>query len=184
MKGLIARLVGSLHQVVFIIILCLVGGEVGWAQTKHKIHFTNLPKNTTFTGQHQFDAGDVPGHFVRIYEIQRRYPIKPPKFNGVPAPEQWDRGYSDYTNLNGRAWWYTTFYLENGDKIYARADGTTQTNIGGDPSSSGRFLGILTITGGTGQFKSIRGLLHTTILFNPETGFNIGNFRGEYWFEE
>jgi len=184
MKGLITRHVGSFLQMAFVITLGLVGSEVGWAQGKNTIRFTNLPQNTTFTGQHRFDAGDVPGHYVRIYEIQRRYPIKPPKFNGIAAPEQWDRGYSDYTNLNGRAWWYTTFYLENGDKIYARADGTTQTKNRGDQSSSGSFFGIMTITGGTGQFKGIRGLLHTRILFNPETGFNIGKFKGEYWFEE
>ena len=98
--------------------------------------------------------------------------------------EEWNRGYSDYTDVNGRAWWYITYFLESGDKVYARADGTTQTQRSFNESSTSNFFGIITITGGTGEFKNIRGILRSKIRFNPETGYNIGKHEGEYWFED
>jgi hypothetical protein len=164
--------------------VCFIGSGIGWAQDKNKIHFVNLPQHTAYSQQYRLEAGDVPGHYVRIFEIQRRYPGNPPKFDGVSVTEQWDRGYSDYINTNGRAWWYITYFLEDGDKIYARADGTTQTKQDSSHSSASKFVGVITITGGTGEFKGIRGLLQSKIRLNPETGFNIGEHTGEYWFEE
>jgi hypothetical protein len=180
------RRVSAYLSLPLVITVCLVGSGLGWAQDKHKIQFVNLPKNTTFNKQYRLKAGDVPGHYVRIFEIHRRYPHDPPKFNGVSVTEQWDRGYSDYTDTNGRAWWYITYFLENGDKIYAREDGTstTQTKQGSSDSSISKFAGVITITGGTGKFKGIRGLLQSRISFNPETGFSIGKHTGEYWFEK
>jgi hypothetical protein len=167
-----------------VFILCLVVSSLGWTQVKHKIHFVNLPDNTAYSQQYRLEAGDVPGHYVRIFEIQRLYPNNPPKFEGVSVTEQWDRGYSDYTDTNGRAWWYSTYFLENGDKIYARVDGTTQTKQSNSQTSISTFVGVITITGGTGEFKGIRGLLQSKIRFSPETGFNMGEHTGEYWFEE
>ena len=164
--------------------LCLVVSGLVGAQVKHKIHFVNLPDNTAYSQQYRLEAGDVPGHYVRIYEIQRLYPNNPPKFKGVSVTEQWDRGYSDYTDTNGRAWWYSTYFLENGDKIYARTDGTTQTSHSDSHTSISTFVGVITITGGTGEFKGIRGLLQSKIRFSPATGFNMGEHTGEYWFEE
>ena len=178
------RRVSAYLSLPLVITVCLVGSGLGWAQDKHKIHFVNLPKNTTFRKQFRLEAGDVPGHYVRIYEIHRRYPHDPPKFNGVSVTEQWDRGYSDYTDTNGRAWWYITYFLENGDKIYARTDGTTQTSHSDSHTSISTFVGVITITGGTGEFKGIRGLLQSKIRFSPATGFNMGEHTGEYWFEE
>ena len=66
----------------------------------------------------------------------------------------------------GRAWWYITYFLESGDKVYARADGTTQTQRSFNESSTSKFFGIITITGGTGEFKNIRGILRSKIRFN------------------
>jgi hypothetical protein len=63
--------------------LCLVVSGLGWAQAKHKIHFVNLPEITAYSQQYRLEAGDVPGHYVRIFEIQRLYPNNPPKFEGV-----------------------------------------------------------------------------------------------------
>ena len=178
------RSVSAYLSFLLVLIVCLAGSGLAWAQDKYKIHFVNLPEHTAYSQQHRLEVGDVPGHYVRIFEIQRRYPLNPPKFKGISVIEQWDRGYSDYININGRAWWYTTYFLENGDKIYARADGTTQTKQGSSDSSISNFVGVITITGGTGEFKGIRGQLQSKIRFNPETGFNIGKHRGEYWFEE
>ena len=146
--------------------LCLVVSGLVGAQVKHKIHFVNLPDNTAYSQQYRLEAGDVPGHYVRIYEIQRLYPNNPPKFKEVSVTEQWDRGYSDYTDTNGRAWWYSTYFLENGDKIYARTDGTTQTSHSDSHTSISTFVGVITITGGTGEFKGIRGLLQSKIRFS------------------
>jgi hypothetical protein len=51
-------------------------------------------------------------------------------------------------------------------------------------SSISKFFGVITLTGGTCEFKGIRVLLQSIIRFNPETGFNMGEHTGEYWFEE
>jgi hypothetical protein len=145
--------------ITIVIVLYLFANSAAWAQEKFKIRYTNLPENTTYSQQYSLEAGDVPGHDVRIYEIQRKYPQNPPKFNGISVLEEWNRGYSDYTDVNGRAWWYITYFLESGDKVYARADGTTQTQRSFNESSTSKFFGIITITGGTGEFKNIRGIL-------------------------
>ena len=98
----------------------LVLPDDGWAQEKRKIAWTAPAPNSKYTQQHTIDVGDVPGHQVRIVEIHQTYPGGAPVFDGVRVVEDWFRGYSDYTNVNGHAWGYGQYVLENGDKILAK----------------------------------------------------------------
>jgi hypothetical protein len=106
----------------------------GWAQEKCKRSGTSLAQDSKYTQQHVIDVGDVPGHQVRILELHRTPSNAKPNCEGLKAAESWSRGYSDYTNLNGRAWGYDVTVLDNGDKIFSQWSGTTQTTFNADGS--------------------------------------------------
>jgi hypothetical protein len=155
-----------------------------WAQEKHKISYRSPAELSKYTQQHAIDVGDVPGHQVRINEIHRTYPKDLLTFEGVSVVEEWNRGYSDYIDINGHAWGYGIYILENGDKIFTRLDGTSQTSLNPDGSKKSTYTGTWVLTGGTGNFRGIRGTLRATARFDPKTGFNEGQVEGEYWIEK
>ncbi len=113
----------------------------------------------------------------------RTYPADPPVFDGVRVMEIWNRAYSDYTNLNGRAWGYSIYVLENWDKIFARYDGATHTLLASDGSRKTTFVGLITLTGGAGKFRGVRGLIRTTSVFDPKANISETRDEGEYWIE-
>lgn len=164
--------------------LTLFLGSEGWAQQKHKISFKCSAENTKYTQQHVIGVGDVPGHQVRIYEFHRTFPKDPPMYEGVRAAESWTRGYSNYTDVNGRGESYTIYSLENGDKIVTRDDIVSQTVLNPDGSNRSTATVAATITGGTGKFLGIRGTLRSTVIFDPKAGLNESQFEGEYWIEK
>jgi hypothetical protein len=138
---------------------------------------------TKYTQQAAIDVGDVPGHQVRIYEIKRTYPSDPPVYDGVRGVESWTRGYSDYVDLNGRAWGYSYLVMENGDKIFFQYSGTTQTTVKPDGSKETVYNGVATMAGGTGKFRGIRGHLRSRNIFDLATGSSGFQEEGEYWME-
>ena len=163
--------------------LVFFSGSNAQAQEKYAISFTSLAKNATYTQQYAIAVGDVPGHKIRIFEVRRMYPQNPPVFEGVPVKEAWRQGYSDYVDVNGPAWGYDNYILENGDRIFLQWVGTSAAlgNTGGPKKSE--YIGILTITGGTGKFLGIRGMLKENLVFSPDSGFNEAQTVGEYWIE-
>src|SRR5437899_12112383 len=156
----------------------------GSAQDKLKISGKALAANTKYTQQHTIDVGDVPGHQIRILELHRTFPANPPVFEGVKVVEDWTRGYSDYVNVNGRAWGYSVLLLEGGDKIFCHWDGASQTIVNRDGSRKSTYTGTLRLTGGTGKFQGIRGTLRSVFRFDPKEGLNEGQNEGEYWLEK
>jgi hypothetical protein len=128
------------------------------------------------------EVGDVPGHQVRIYEIQRTG-IET-EFSGIKARESWSRGYSDYTNSTGSTSGYGVWVLEDGSRIFNRYSGTSQTVIGADGSKKGTYHGVTQITGGTGRFVNIRGIIRDMTKFDAKAGYNESSGEGEYWFEQ
>src|SRR5689334_656104 len=97
------------------------------AQERCKVSWEVSAANSTYAQQHVIDVGDVPGHQVRIFELHRVYPDDKPNCEGLKRVESWNRGYSDYIDRNGRAWGYQVTVLENGDKIFAEFNVTSQT---------------------------------------------------------
>jgi len=160
------------------------GLSEGWAQQKHKISGKALAENAKYTQQHVIDVGDVPGHQVRIFEIHRTYPKDAPVFEGVKVVEEWVRGFSDYTDINGRAVTYYIYVVENGDKIFARSNAVTQTIVNPNGSKRSTVTGVATITGGTGKFLTIRGTIRSTVIIDPKAGFSESQFEGEYWIQK
>lgn len=158
--------------------------EPGWAQQKCKRSGTYLPQDSKFTQQHVIDVGDLPGHQVRILEVHRTPSNAKPNCEGLKVVEAWNRGYSDYIDINGRAWGYSVFILENGDKIFAQWSGTTQTVFNPDGSKTNSYSGVYTLTGGTGKYRGVHGLRRELSTFDPITGFNESRWDEEYWIEQ
>jgi len=155
----------------------------GWAQEKCKRSGTSLAQDSKYTQQHVIDVGDVPGHQVRILELHRVPSNAKPNCEGLKVKESWSRGYSDYTNLNGRAWGYDVTVLENGDKIFGQWFGTTQTIFSADGTKNTRYTGVTTFVGGTGKYRGIRGTSRVTSAFDPKSGYNETQWEDEYWVE-
>ena len=156
--------------------LCATGIAV--AQEKQRVSMKTPAENTKYTQQVFIDVGDAPGHEVRVYEIHRTYPSDPPMFNGVKLVESWSRGTSDYTNTNGVTTGYVVNVLENGDKFFERYSCVAQ-NFGAGKFFTATCVGP--ITGGTGKFAGIRGVIHSVNAFDPKAGVNENQAEIEYW---
>jgi hypothetical protein len=150
------------------------------AQEKQHVSFKAPAENSKYTQQNIIDVGDMPGHQVRVFEIHRTFPNDAPVVNGVKLAETWTRGASDFTDGNGNSTTYSVFVAENGDKFFTRAALVAQS-IG-----PGKFTTTAagTITGGTGKFAGIRGLLRTTGSAEPKVGVNDNQYDIEYWMDK
>ena len=152
------------------------------AQQKYPIRTEAAAAQSKYIQQHAIDVGDVPGHQVRVYEIQRTGTEV--TFSGIKSKENWSRGFSDYTNGSGPTTGYGSWMLEDGSKVYYRYSGTSQTTISADGSKKGAYTGVSYITGGTGKFSKIRGVIRDWTKFDMQAGYNESSGEGEYWFEE
>lgn len=154
------------------------------AQEKHRISYQVPAENTKYVQQHVIDAGDVKGHQVRILEVKKNILKDSLELEGVNVVEEWDRGYSDYIDGNGRNWGYITFMLENDDKVFGRWEGNAQTVVGSDGSKKSSGISTVVLSGGTGKFQKIRGTIRGSYTFDPGKGINTGHWEGEYWMSE
>ena len=154
------------------------------AQEKHRYFFKTPPGVSKYTQQHVIDVGDVQGHQVRVYELHTKYTGEAPAYDGVKVVEVWTRGTSDYTNGSGHGQNYAVSLMENGDKIFSRQEVLIQTVTAADGSRTSKFTTVVTLTGGTGKFKGIRGTLRSS----GQTDFKMGTSgvetEGEYWIEK
>jgi hypothetical protein len=171
-----------------IMVLTLSGGLLAspdaWAQDKHRYFFKAPPGVTKYTQQHALDVGDMPGHQLRVYELYTKYTGEAPVYDGVKVVEAWGRGSSDYTDGSGRSTVYTVSLLENGDRIFSTNEVLLHTFVGPDGGKRSRFNSVVTLTGGTGRFKGIRGTLRGTGLTDFKTGTSDSQTEGEYWIEK
>ena len=177
------KMAGPLVVIAGVTVSLLVGSDA-WAQHKQKVSFKTLAANTTVIRQHVIDVGDVPGHQVRIFEGRATFPTDAPVFEGVRTAERWVRGFSDYTDLNGRAATYLLLVMENGDKIFARGDGVSQSTLNPDGSRKATGTLVYALTGGTGKFLGIRGVIRETTSFDPKAGLVDVHSEGEYWLDK
>ena len=83
------------------------------AQEKQKVSYRVSEQNSKYTQQHVIDVGDVPGHQVRVFEIQRMLPADAPAINGI--------------KLNGPSSSYDTYLFENGDRLFVVLNRTGST---------------------------------------------------------
>ena len=161
--------------------------NVAQAQKHYPIEDKSEWSSGKYTQQHMIDVGDLPGHKVRILELQRIYNDKSKlAVSGAQVKETWVRGYSDYTQGKGKAWGYSIWLLDDGNKIYMEWAGTTSSESTSTGSIEGIFNGVTWLRGGTGKYSAIRGTITDVTAFNndPKNGYNRAESKGEYWFEE
>ena len=148
------------------------------AQEKQRVTYKVAPENSKYTQQHVIDVGDVPGHQVRVYELHRTFPANAPVINGLRLTETWGRAVTDYIDGNGSSTTYTVYVLENGDKFFSRAALVAQSDGSGKLTATS----VGPITGGTGKFAGIQGMVSGLATATPKTGINEGQTAIEYWF--
>jgi hypothetical protein len=156
----------------------------GWAQEKKKFSFKAPPGLGKYTQNHVIDVRDVPGHQIRIFELRTAYTDVAPEFDGVKVKEAWAHGFSDYINGSGAATAYNVSLMENGDKIYSRTAIHSHTVTAADGSRQLTFRTVQTLTGGTGKFSGIRGVLLGGGSSDLKTAVVDSGTQGEYWIEK
>jgi hypothetical protein len=167
-------------------VAALIVADVAWAQQKFPINTTSEGIKSSYVQQHVIDVGDVAGHQVRILEVHRVHSMKQIVLDGVKVVEEWDRGFSDYTNGVGPARGYGIWVLEDGNKLFLEWYGTAYWEPTATGSKRGTFNGATKIVGGTGKFAKIRGMLTDAVEFDTDAqkGYSRASNKGEYWFEE
>jgi hypothetical protein len=145
------------------------------AQQKQQVSFKTSAENSKYTQQLNVGVGDVPNHIVRIFEIHYTYPNNAPIVNGLKIVEGWARGVADYHDGNGPDPLYLVFVMENGDKFFARTEGVVQNASGRRTATQGG-----PITGGTGKFAAIQGIVRSVAIIDPQVGFNESQTDIEY----
>ena len=99
----------------------------------------------------------------------------------MQVTEQWNRGFSDYTDLNGPSTIYTIILLENGDKIFGRGENISQSVTNSDGSRKTNSTAVWRITGGTGKFLGIQGNMKQLSISDIKAGVNESQVEAEYW---
>jgi hypothetical protein len=175
----------SSYRLVLALAVVLIGafGAGALAQEKQKYSFKTPPGVTKYEEQHAIDVRDVPGHQVRVFSSHSVYAQEAAVYDGVKVKEEWTRALTDYTEGNGRIIGYYVDLLENGDKIFARSEGTSQTTVNTDGSKVTKGYSVRTLTGDTGKFKGIRGTLHSVTATDFKT-VSDSLIEGEYWIEK
>lgn len=168
---------------VIVALVCLAV-PVSWAQQKYRLNETAPMSKSQYLQEHAIDVGDRPGHQVRIYEIRYEYPAKDLAFAGVVVKESMTRGMSDYVNWSGGFNTYSVYLLEDGNKIFSRSTGTTQSTTNADGTRAFKFSFVETFVGGTGRFKGIRGQQRGGGERAAGANSLTQESSGEYWFEE
>jgi hypothetical protein len=154
-----------------------------WAQKKYTI--SRAPSSSgQYLQQHAIDVEDSPGHQVRVYEIRNSYPEKDFAFAGVLVKESLVRGMSDYINYSGPFTNYTVYTLEDGNKVFSRGTGTSQSSTKADGTQVVKFSFVENFLGGTGKFKGMRGQVTGSGERAPVAKTLTSQSSGEYWIEE
>jgi len=176
----------QLTAIAFVAALLVV--DVVWAQQKFPIETKGEGQTESkYTQQLAVDVGDLAGHQVRVVEIRRTYSEETKlSIKGVRVKESWLRGLTDYVNGSGPARGYTVWIMVDGEKIFLTWDSVSQSEPTAAGSRRGSSEAVTRISGGTGKYKGIRGLLRDSVQFDtdPNQGYSRAQTKGEYWFEE
>jgi hypothetical protein len=147
---------------------------------KQRVSYKTPAANSKYSQQHVLDVPDMPGHQVRLFELRRTFPIDAPRINGVKLKETISRGLSDYVDTNGSNTNYVEYVMENGDKFFSRQTTVSQSIVGPDGKRKNIATGSGVITGGTGKFAGIKGVVRMTNVFDAKAGINDGEGEVEY----
>jgi hypothetical protein len=154
------------------------------AQERCKVDDTGIGVTTKYTQQHALDVGDVPGHQIRVAQLHTTFTDPKPNCEGLKPTESENFVSTDYTDRNGTLHGYLVTTYDNGDKIFQRQEGVSQTITNADGSKSSTLYAVVKYVGGTGKYKSIQGMARTTAAFDPVKNHVEAHTEGEYWIEK
>ena len=164
--------------------LSAFGSAEASGQEKCKISWEVPAADATFTGQHAFDVGDVPGHQVRIFEVRRTIADEPAELRGAEA------GRAMVARLLGLRRAQRPGLGLHGDAARERRQdlrgvlSAIQTTVNPDGSQKTEATTVHKWTGGTGKYQGVRGIQRESTVFDPDTNFNETRAEAEYWFEK
>jgi hypothetical protein len=147
------------------------------AQEKQHVSFKASAENSKYPQQLVLDVGDVPDHIVRAFEVHFTYPNDPPVINGLKVVEAWGRGLADYTDGNGSNIVYNVIVMENGDKIFTRLTGVAWK---AKPTDKPSATQVGYITGATGKFAGMQGIVRISSNFDYKVGYIVSQFDIDY----
>ena len=150
---------------------------------KRRVVFEAPAEACRFTRQFAIEVGDAPGHELRVFELLRTYGDDAPSIDGVLLQEAWIRGVTDFTDLNGLGSSYVTYVMRGGERIYARGHFLAHRLPEAEGVNLLTNLTGLTLTGGTGRFLGIRGIVRAETVSNNVT-YNRNRTEIEYWMEK
>jgi hypothetical protein len=156
-----------------------VSSPAAWAQQKKTIT-EGQPPTSRYVQEHVIDVGDAPGRQVRIFEIRNTYSENGLMIDGVKVRESTSYGTSDYTTGTGLFTSYGIYMMEDGSRIYTRGGGASQQGDDGTRA----FSYTERITGGTGRFQGIRGMIRGEGKRAAGASTLTRSFNGEYWMEQ
>jgi hypothetical protein len=161
----------------------LFSSVICFAEQKYTINYSVPPASSRYVKDHSIDVDDVPGHKIRIVEIQRVFKDGP-EVMGKKAVESWLRGFTNYVGGQGPARGYDTWTFEDGSKIFFEWDSLTESVATETGSRRGTSHSTSRFVGGTGKFSGIQGMLQSIVEFDsdPKNGYSKPSMRGEYWF--
>jgi hypothetical protein len=154
------------------------------AQQRQPLSYDAAAAETTYAANYRVAAGDVPDHLLRVFDLRRVFTRRPPMFQGVAAKEMWERGWADTIDQSGSESSYVTYLLEDGSKVFGRYVGTVSSFRWPDGSRHFDILGVITLSGGTGLFARLRGIVRIRASIDPGADSNQIESKGEYWMED
>ena len=87
-----------LHRSLIVMAVALISTHT-WAQQRFPISFSGEGAKSRWVQQHIIEVDDVPGHQIRIYELQRTYPSENGLvLDGERVIEDGAEDLSNYTN--------------------------------------------------------------------------------------
>jgi len=124
------------------------------AQDKQHLSYKIPAADSKMERQLNVDVGDQPNHIVRVYDTHSTFANNGPVINGLKLKEQWARGTVDIIDGSGSGVQYGVYLMDNGDKFFAHT-----TNILQNVSGKVTITGVGNITGGTGKFAGVQGVV-------------------------
>ena len=164
-----------MYRILICAVVAFFVGSQAEAQEKQHISFKVPGENSKVIQQHNVEVGDVPNHIARVYEARYTFPNNVPIINGVKLIELWNRGTTDLTDGHGTVIPHHISVMENGDKFFANGNSVVQT--AGEKLSA---IGVLRITGGTGKFATMQGVVRQINIFDLKGNTGESQFDIEY----
>ena len=171
----------SLITVGVLALLVALAANPASPQQRVAASFKVPASDSKYTKNFTIDIEDVPNHQIRIYEAYVDYSKNSVAFADVKVKEAWIRDFSDYIETNGHANGYVVYIMDNGDRFFTRRELVRQTIAEPDGTKRSVAIGVEAITGGTGKFKGMRGMLRVTVRWGTP---NALEYAGEYWMQE